>query len=93
MAYQIHYDTIKIKHEKKAKKKYPLILACALGLIVGLHLSGGAQRMQTALLPGDPDVTKSAIAELVEDLDEGDSFSEAFTVFCQKIVNAGESYE
>ena len=93
MGYRINYDEIKIKHEKKQKKKLPLIFACTLGLIVGIHLIGGAERIQTALLPGDPDVTRSAIAELVADLGEGESFSDAFSVFCHKIVDAGESYE
>lgn len=93
MGYQINYDTIKIKHEKKKNKKLPALFACTLGLIVGLHLSGAAEQICTAVLPGDPYVTKHAITELVESLGEGESFSDAFTAFCQTIVSAGGSYE
>lgn len=93
MGYRINYDTVKIKHEKKTNKKFPVLLACTLGLIVGLHLSGAAEQIRTVLLPGDPDVTKYAITELVESLGEGESFSDAFTAFCQTIVSDGESYE
>ncbi len=38
------------------------------------------------LIPGDPDVTQSAFSQMVSDIREGESFSDAVTVFCQEIL-------
>lgn len=41
------------------------------------------------LLPGDPDVTASAISSLVERVGDGESIKKAVYSFCEEIITGG----
>ena len=41
------------------------------------------------LLPGDPQVTKSAIVQLVENIKAGEGFGHCVTAFCQYVIAHG----
>ena len=86
MGYRIAYSTeTSHKFPERIRKKRPLLWAVAAALLIGL-LAGGWK----LLLPGDPEVTRAALAGLAEDIREGQSLGQAVTAFCQEIVdNAG----
>jgi hypothetical protein len=87
MAYRIEYGK---------NPKYPVPggrgnrhkILWVIGLItvgmVGIYVlqSVGVQK----LLPGDPAVTGAALDAMMENLKQGNSVAECFTVFCQEIV-------
>lgn len=44
--------------------------------------------LRAMLIPGDEEITSAAWNELVEDLQEGESFGAAFETFCREIIYA-----
>ena len=83
MGYRIAYSTeTSHKFPEKVRRKKPLLWAATGVLLVGL-LAGGWK----LLLPGNPEVTHTALAHLAEDIREGESLGQAVTAFCQEIID------
>lgn len=97
MAYRIDYSTGQPKRQKlsalnkTAATKVSGIIAAFLLLAVLVSLGG--EQIKDFLLPGDPEITETALQEMAVDIREGEGFRDAFTAFCQKIIDGAEIYE
>lgn len=95
MAYRIVYGP-----EPKKRTNPPLgqlrmqVLTAAFLLIFVLAVKygwpEGTAALQRVLLPGEPSVTQQALEGMVADLQEGEPLGEAFTAFCQQIIDDGK---
>lgn len=95
MGYRIEYGS-QGELRKPLKRKYPYAaiatVACVLALVAGAITlkHTGLTFVQELLLPGDPAVTASALENMVDNIKDGDSITDAITAFCQEIIdNAG----
>ena len=77
MGYRIEYGP------RKGHRKVFLILAAAI-LLTALFLPRHV--LEELLLPGDPQVTKEALGQLLLGLRQGVAPGQAVTVFCQSIL-------
>lgn len=50
----------------------------------------GAQVLQEVFLPGDAAVTRQALANMAENLKEGEAIGDAVVVFCREIVDGAK---
>lgn len=60
------------------------LLAAAFICLIGWSDPGFRQY----LLPGDPRITETALDQLVVDIQNGESFSDAITTFCREIIDS-----
>ena len=85
-----------IQYSPEMTQKYPAIKGhkpfkwgrglCAILVIGGavwVHLKG----LPDFMIPGDPEITKSAAAMMLSNLRNGASIHDAVTVFCKEILN------
>ncbi len=92
MSYNITYDPQQKKRypAKRKPSKGPyraavlLLLAALALLLANPRLS---KPLRNFLLPGDPQVTKTAIDSMAEDLRTGESLGDAVTAFCREIIH------
>lgn len=88
MCYRITYENNLVKKKVVRKNNNTLlkraIYAIFLCIILFCVLSGS--KVRSYLLPGDPQVTEKALKDLVVDLKEGDTVSDAVTAFCKEII-------
>lgn len=97
MGYRIDYSTGQAKKQKlsvlskSAAAKASGVIAALLLLAVLVSLGGG--QIKDFLLPGDPEVTETALQEMAVDIREGEGFRDAFAAFCQKIIDGAAIYE
>lgn len=83
MGYRIAYSTeTSHKFPEQIRKNRPLLWVAAAALAIGL-LAGGWK----LILPGDPEVTGTALAGLAEDIRAGEPLGQAVTAFCREIVD------
>ena len=93
MSYKVSYDSIPVpdRRGKKGRKK-AYSAALAGGILVGLLIAGMHKGVNfDFLLPGDPDVTRSAIGNMVSSLQNDGDISNALTVFCREVIHGAES--
>jgi len=88
MSYQITYDP---GIRKKPQKSFRVLLFTILFLYLFLltnftSLAKGKDVIKEILFPGDPQRIQEATQTLVEDLQSGDSFSEALEAFCSQLI-------
>ena len=88
MSYQIRYSDMSFT-KKPIKSKKPLykwitVLAAMMASAYMLQL----ETVQNFLIPGDPDVTKSAFASFTKELREGERFADAVAVFCREVIES-----
>lgn len=91
MGYYICYD-IKgagrtkryFKHIKKKHIVYSLCFCAFWGLMM---ISDIRQWLWDILCPGDPSVTEAALTQMVTDIKNGNSVSDAITAFCTDIIS------
>ena len=60
-------------------------------LMVKICFPAGTHKLQQYLLPGKPTVTQQALDGLVTNVRSGNTFRDAFTVFCQEIISHDET--
>ena len=75
------YPPIKSKRKKGRGKGWTLLLA--VGIALWLLLSG----VPDFLIPGDPQVTRSAATEMISQMKTGTPVHDAVTVFCKQILD------
>lgn len=85
MSYKIRYKVAGKRHYPTGARppKSAFVVAVIMLLFVVVSLWYGSTLW---ILPGDPQVTASALEKLIEQLSEGAAFSEAVTVFCREVV-------
>lgn len=88
----------RIQYNPEENKRYPTKLIAAVrqhwqrGIVIivvlALGLAGlyNGQIIKTWLLPGDPEVTESAVASMVETIRAGEPVRDAVTAFCLEIM-------
>jgi len=95
MGYKIMYnpeDNDKYPVFKPKKRNFRL-LPFAMVLIAGLMLTRPQIRsgIEEWLIPGNPMVTKAAFSLMIDELREGESFTDAVTTFCNEIIAGGKT--
>ena len=88
MAYKIRYGVNRHDRKKRGVARriwLPFLLAACL--LVTVWLIEMKNISLDWLLPGDPEVTASALESLRENLAAGEPFGEAVTAFCREIIN------
>lgn len=91
MAYRIDYGTAG-NHRKTLHRQLPksliktslLVLALIAGAVTVKVV--GLTWVRDVLLPGDPEVTASALQNMTDGLRNGDSLLDAVTAFCREII-------
>ena len=79
------YPSIKPKRRKLPMKLLIMMMACIASYIL---IQCNFFRF---VLPGDPDVTISALSTLVKDVGNGNSVKDAIMTFCEEIIlNSGK---
>ena len=94
MSYKILY-TPEASHRYPQRKKSKPINWGNLLLLTMLVFTAAWFRLNGIpdfLIPGDPEVTKTAAAEMMAQTRIGESVSESVTVFCKEILN-GAGYK
>lgn len=91
MAYRIVYGPdIPAQYRKRARshRLQVMIAVCLLifALLVKQFFPAGADKLQQLLLPGVQTTTQLALSELMNDIQEGITLGDAFTVFCREIL-------
>ena len=56
-------------------------------LVVRLTWEDGTEKLRSIFMPEPLSVTEQAFSELVTDLQEGQTLSDALTIFCSTIIN------
>ena len=93
MAYTIQYglpartEAVWAAGNRK-RKRWIFTVLCIIGVLSGILF--GPEDLQNYLIPGDPNVTRLAFAQLTEDIRQGDKIGEALTAFCREIIENAE---
>lgn len=90
MSYHITYgkNIHRYPHSRKHWKKPVIYAVAALTVVITAHMTGFSAAIWRFLLPGDPMVTETALIDMIENITEGASVSDAVTAFCQEIIHA-----
>lgn len=99
MAYQISYGQDAVERKKKREFRMPrssrggLMRLCAAAVILLIAVVCMIPQVRMALwellLPGDPEVTTTALERLVQAVSEGEAIQTALTDFCREIIDHG----
>lgn len=89
MGYRIEYDSGGAKRQEVRKKRFPVVWVLLCAGAAALLIPGVRTAVWHWLLPGDGAMTAQALGELVTDLQTGEPFGEAVTVFCREIIQHG----
>ena len=93
MSYQIIYDTADMCRSRKSKNRQnPLLMVCifSIALIGFLRISGWWDTLWQNLIPGDPAVTTVAFQNMTENIQQGQSISDAIFVFCESVIQGAK---
>lgn len=88
MSYQIRYTGACVVKQNKKYRKPNLKLAiaiCSALLFIGLLQ---IESVRNFLIPGNPEVTKSAFKSFTQELRAGEKLSDAAAVFCRQIIES-----
>lgn len=89
MAYKIQYTPQEeyryplVKRPTKWSRKITLLRLLAAAVILWIAVCG----VPDFLIPGDPQVTKSAAAEMISLMKAGTPAYDAITVFCKQVIH------
>ncbi len=95
MGYQIHYGATMVKEHIYDRKQLRFTRKNIKRLIIGIAVLMGIifccqDKVQDFLLPGNSQVTRTAISGLVSDLKHGKSLSDSVEAFCVEIVSGAK---
>ncbi len=90
MGYSIKYgnELIKTPYCSRMSQKSKLLVSVLLTIcivLVFLSLSVGSKTLKEYILPGNADITESALNALISDLKDGEPLGSAVSAFCQEI--------
>lgn len=91
MGYRIEYDSGSRKWQAERfrwGRMWAMAAVCLLLFLVltNLFWPQGAGMLRRLLIPGDPEVTAQAFAQMVDGLRAGEDASECVTAFCREIL-------
>ena len=81
-------DRKKIRFSRKSVGIFFSVLIILLGTILV-----GREEVQDFLIPGNGQVTRTAVTKMIADIKEGDSLSDSFEAFCREIVDGANIQE
>ena len=95
MAYRVEYGAKEPKKTPRASKIFSQIriqlftAAFLLVFLLGVRQSWpeGTAKLKEFLLPGKPATTETALQNFITNLKEGSDIGEAFTAFCEEIID------
>ena len=89
MAYQINYSPESSSRYPQSQKKYHIdwVKCTVLCLLLLTALWVRINGIPDFLIPGDPQITRSAAETMVADIRAGEKLENAVTVFCKEILN------
>lgn len=92
MGYQIQYGQAMVKTYVPERNKFKVsrnnIIIVIAGLVLLLATIFGSQEaVQNFLLPGNGEVTRTAVSKMVTDLKDGEPLAASFEAFCREIVD------
>lgn len=91
MGYKIRYDFSRNGAVKTLLNKKPLLLigtiAVTVVVFVFLFSFNAIDSIRDFLTPGNDRITQAAFSEFADNIRAGDSFKEAITTFCEKIID------
>ena len=92
MSYRIVYGPEKkLPTRKISRLRMAIVCSLCIGLLIaGLRETGIGEVLWHWMLPGDPAVTEAALSGLVDQIRDGDDFSQAMTVFCRVILDGAQ---
>ncbi len=92
MGYQIQYGQTAVKTyipERKRfrfnRKSVKILIVCVL-IMLGTIL-GSRETIQNFFLPGNSQITREAVTQMVTNLKEGEPLAASFEAFCREIVD------
>jgi hypothetical protein len=84
----------RIVYGKQEKKILPLrkigAIAAVIAVMAILLWPAGRSAVAQMLLPGDAEITATALQNMAKELGEGQGIGEAVTAFCQEIIAGGQ---
>lgn len=88
MGYKIEYgQTMEITHLKDAKTfSAGKVLILVLITVIILCTYSMKDKVIDLLIPGNTEVTKTAISEMIQSLEDGVEIKDAVTAFCAEII-------
>ncbi len=92
MSYDIRYDSVTTKKypaKRRAHSNRKRILLIFGGVVAALTVAMHITAIRRLLLPGDPVVTERAIIKMVDELRAGEGVTEAFSTFCNEVIQGG----
>ena len=87
MGYRIVYGS---PEKKKLSTKRILMILCSVAVAALMLLPAGRRALRELIIPGDAEVTASAVQTLVSDLGEGENLGDAVTAFCREVLAGGQ---
>ena len=96
MAYRIDYggtgepEKFPENTRKKGNRVWPVACICLVLLLSFLYPKKHV--LEKLLIPGDPQVTKSAAKNLIEDLRAGEGISNSLQAFCTEIITHADIF-
>ena len=93
MGYRVVYgktlEKTQFKDKKQQTTKQIAVWAVALFAAIGICWIGWSHPdIRHYLLPGDPEITGEALDQLIDNIKDGDSLSDAVTAFCKEIIDS-----
>lgn len=98
MSYRIEYGPAVppcYRKKRRSGRLQTMTASCLLlfALLVRSFFPAGAEKLRQILLPDVPSVVQTAYAEFVRSMHGGQSVGDAFTVFCQHVINHDEALQ
>ncbi len=89
MGYKIEYspETAHYYPQRNVRKKRKVSRWMFLLLMIGAILWMRVNGVPDFLIPGDPEITKSAAVTLMDELSDGVCVNDAVTTFCRSILD------
>lgn len=93
MGYKITYGPAREKRKAQPVRIRPVHIWLGIMILaVFVRLIGYGDDIMKLILPGDPAVTAAALENITQELTAGESISDAFSEFCQEIVDHAQIY-
>ena len=96
MGYTIRYENkgdkiISRSSNKRFRYTWLIVLSGIILMSIALTKSTDPETIKEWLIPGNPMVTKAAFSLMIDELREGESFTDAVTTFCNEIIAGGKT--
>ena len=91
MSYKIVYEpekTLQFPTATTMVQNYGKWVLIAVSILTVAIFAWFGSSIRNYLIPGDPEQTKEAFQEMMVDIREGETVTEAFSTFCKEILDS-----